>query len=311
MMLTKKSPILVTGAHRSGTTWIGKMLASSPEVTYISEPLNVWHRPGVLRAATKYWYTYICEQNQAEFLSAFQETLWFRYHLWLELKSLRSAKDIARMFRDFGWFLNGRIRQARALLKDPFAVFSAPWFAEQLGCQVVISVRHPLAFVSSLKRLGWDFDLRDFLAQPLLMRDYLEPFRDEMEKTIAGPQDVIVQGSLLWRMVYSVVDGFRVSYPDFILVRHEDLSRQSVDGYRALYGALGLDFTSKVQQALIDSIKSSNPAEVSKQRVHTVKLDSQANLSNWRKRLEDTEVHRIRSLTADVAQKFYADESWE
>jgi hypothetical protein len=45
-----QSPILVTGAHRTGTTWVGKMLAASPQVAYISEPLNVWHRPGVLRA---------------------------------------------------------------------------------------------------------------------------------------------------------------------------------------------------------------------------------------------------------------------
>jgi hypothetical protein len=311
MMSVNKSPILVTGAHRSGTTWVGKMLAASPAVAYISEPLNVLHRPGVMRVPTPNWYTYICEQNQAGFLSAFQETLRFRYHLWRELQSLRSTKDIGRMLRDLSWFLGGRLRRARPLLKDPFAVFSAPWFARQLGCQVVIAVRHPLAFVSSLKRLDWDFDLRDLLAQPLLMRDHLESFRDEMEKTLLKPQDVIGQGSLLWRMVYSVVDGFRITNPDFIVVRHEDLSRQPVDGYRTLFNTLGLAFTPKVQQTLLNSSQSSNPAEVSKQRVHAVKLDSQANLSNWKKRLNDAEIGRIRSLTADVAQKFYPEESWE
>ena len=39
-------PILVTGAHRSGTTWVGKMLAADADTGYISEPLNVLHRPG-------------------------------------------------------------------------------------------------------------------------------------------------------------------------------------------------------------------------------------------------------------------------
>jgi hypothetical protein len=310
MIPNNKSPILVTGAHRSGTTWIGKMLAASPDVTYISEPLNVLHRPGVLRVPTRFWYTYICKDNQAEFLSAFQETLRFRYHLWLELRSLRSAKDVGRMLRDLSWFLGGRLRRTRPLLKDPFTVFSAPWFARFLSCQVVISVRHPLAFVSSLKRLGWDFDLRDLLNQPLLMRDHLEPFRDEMEQILSDPQDVIGQGSLLWRMVYSVVDGFRITHPGFIVVRHEDLSRQLVDGYRALYTSLGLDFRSKVQQTILNSSQSGNPEEVSQQRVHAVKLDSQANLSNWKKRLDETEIARIRCLTDDVAQKFYLEESW-
>jgi len=304
-------PLLVTGAHRSGTTWVGKMLAASPQVAYISEPLNVLHRPGVLRVPTQYWYTYICADNQAEYLPAFRETLRFRYHPWLELKSLRSAKDAGRMLRDWGWFLEGHLRRARPLLKDPFAVFSVPWFAETFGCQVVIAVRHPLAFVSSLKRLGWDFDFRDLLAQPLLVRDHLEPFQPEMEKMLATQADVIDQGSLLWRMVYTVVEGFRVTHPEFRVVRHEDLSRDPVGAYRDLYASVGLEFTSRVQQTLLNSSQHGNPAELSKQHVHAVKLNSAANLSNWKSRLSDGEIRRIRHLTADVAAEFYAEESWE
>ena len=53
-------PILVTGAHRTGTTWVGRLLAAAPAVAYISEPLNVLHRPGVFRAKVANWYTYIC-----------------------------------------------------------------------------------------------------------------------------------------------------------------------------------------------------------------------------------------------------------
>ena len=29
-----QAPILVTGAHRTGTTWVGKMLAASPQVAF-------------------------------------------------------------------------------------------------------------------------------------------------------------------------------------------------------------------------------------------------------------------------------------
>ncbi len=287
------------------------MIAASPQVAYISEPLNVLHRPGVLRAPTQHWYTYICAENQAEYLPAFRETLRFRYHLWLELKSLRSRKDFLRMGRDLKWFLGGRVRRARPLLKDPFAVFSAPWFADTLGCRVVIVARGPLAFVSSLKRLGWDFDFRDLLAQPLLMRAHLEPYRAEMERMLDFPGDVIGQGSLLWRMIYALVDGFRAAYPNFGVVRHEDLSRQPVEGFRALYAALGLRFTPKVQQTLQNSSREGNPGEVSTRDRHAVKLDSVANLSNWQKRLTEDEIARIRDLTADVAAKFYPEESWK
>ena len=81
-------PILVTGTHRSGTTWVGKMLAADPSSAYISEPLNVLHRPGVLRAKVSHWYQYVCEDNQGVYLPAFKKLLNFDYHLWDVYRSL-------------------------------------------------------------------------------------------------------------------------------------------------------------------------------------------------------------------------------
>src|ERR1041384_1293291 len=188
------TPILVTGTHRSRTTWVGKMLAANGSTAYISEPLNVLHRPGVFRPTVKYWYQYICKENEDEYIPAFQELLEFDYHIWNEIRSLRSRKDFLRMGRDFLIFYNGLIRGQRALLKDPFAVFSTPWFAKRLNCKVVITVRHPAAFASSLKRLNWPFDFRDLLDQPLLMRDHLEPCREEVECIQAD--DVVGQAAL-------------------------------------------------------------------------------------------------------------------
>lgn len=37
----RKLPILITGAHRSGTTWLGKIVSLSNGVRYIHEPFNV------------------------------------------------------------------------------------------------------------------------------------------------------------------------------------------------------------------------------------------------------------------------------
>src|SRR5215204_6155385 len=120
------NPILVTGAHRSGTTWIGKMLAADADTAYISEPLNVLHRPGVFRAKVKHWYPYICDENENEYLPAFHSLLDYDYHLMDEIRSIRSRKDFLRMGRDFMIFYYALERGQRALLKDPFAVFSGP-----------------------------------------------------------------------------------------------------------------------------------------------------------------------------------------
>ena len=301
-------PILVTGAHRSGTTWVGKMLAADPQIAYISEPLNVLHRPGVLRARVTKWYQYICDDNQDQFIPAFKELLDFRYHLWSEIRSLRSLKDFLRMGRDFAIFYNGMMRGQRMLLKDPFAVFSTSWFAKKLNFKVVVTVRHPGGFASSLKRLGWNFDFNDLLNQPLLMRDHLEPYRVQMRSIQAD--DIIGQAALLWAMIYRTVHTTRKLNPDIIVVHHEDISSEPVPGYRNLYSSLGLDYSARVERMILNSSSSENPVELPKNRVHAVKLDSRANMDNWKKRLTVDEINRIRKLTEETAELFYPDMTW-
>ena len=302
------TPILVTGTHRGGTTWVGKMIAADAMTAYISEPLNVLHRPGVFHAKVKHWYQYICDDNEQEFLPAYQELLEFDYHLWDEIRALRSRRDFLRMGRDFLVFYNGLMRGQRVLLKDPFAVFSTLWFAKRLNCRVVITVRHPAAFVSSLKRLNWNFDFQNLLNQPLLMRDHLEPYRKEMQAI--HPDDVIGQAALLWKLIYRSVHETCEQNPDLILVRHEDLSRDPVPGYRALYSSLGLEFTPQIEKTILNSSSSENPEELSRKKVHDIKLDSRASLDNWKKRLTAEEIDGVRRMTEGVSALYYSQAEW-
>ena len=43
-------PILVTGAPRSGSTWVGNVLALDKRTGYVHEPFNKWCPPGLCRA---------------------------------------------------------------------------------------------------------------------------------------------------------------------------------------------------------------------------------------------------------------------
>lgn len=284
------------------------MLAADVDTAYISEPLNILHRPGVFRAPVKYWYAYINDENESEYLPAFHDLLNFQYHTWLEIKSIRSRKDFLRMGRDFHTFFVGSMHGQRALLKDPFAVFSAPWFAKKLNCRVVVSVRHPAAVASSLKRLNWPFDFNNLLDQPLLMRDHLEEDRAEMESFQS--EDVISQAALLWRLIHRFVHSARSLFPDFNIVRHEDLSLDPVVGYKALYESLGLSFDERVENRILNSSSSENPAKLAKNKTYSVKLDSRASLENWKQILTPQEVTRIRNITEPVSHLFYSDNEW-
>jgi hypothetical protein len=287
------------------------MLASSGQVAYISEPLNVFHRPGVMRAPVQHWYTYICADNEDRYLDALSEMLAFNYHLGREIRSLRNPKDGLRLARDGGAFLGGRWYRQRPLIKDPFAIFSSQWFAERLGCQVLIMIRHPGAFVSSVMRLGWDFDFADLLSQPLLLRDWLAGYENEISKLVQGSKNILIQGCLLWSIIYKVVYEMKERNPGFITLRHEDLSQDPQARFLALFEKLGLDYSAKAARVIQKYSGRDNPVEVSRQNVHSVRVDSRTNLENWKRRLAQEEIAKVRELTAEVYPLFYEEGDWD
>jgi hypothetical protein len=308
---TTQAPILVTGAHRSGSTWVGKMLAATPEVGYIKEPFHLEHRPGVCAAQFERWFAYVTDENAAAYDAAFARTLAFDYDVAAELTSLRSPKDVARMARDWSQFAYHRRRGSRPLMKDPLAFFSAEWLAERFAMDVVVIVRHPAAFVSSLSRVGWWYDVRQWLEQPLLMRDLLGPFEEEIHAHVGHEQDdVIAHAALLWKVIYATAQRYREEHPDWIFVHHEDLSRRPTSSFRDLYDRLGLSFTPDVKAKIEAYSGVENPAEAEDGRVHQLRRDSRANIWNWAERLSPAEVEQVRRVTDEVAAAFYTEDDW-
>jgi hypothetical protein len=285
------------------------MLAASRGVTYVNEPLNTARRPAFLDPLPRYRFPYLTEDDDT-FECAFQNLVALRYPVRAALRTLSSPRDVLRLAKYWTSFAWGRQSGRRALLKDPYAVLSARWFA-RLGCRVVLTVRHPAAIVSSRIRLGWKIDFRDFLDQGALMRDWLEPFRGDLETALEKPDDGIFHGCLLWRVIYSVAAGFRQLYPEFLVVRHEDLSRDPLEGYRALYARLELPFTDEARSTIEASSRAENRDELSLADPHGVRLDSLSNLSNWTRRLDRDQIERIRRLTDDVWPLFYDEQDWE
>ena len=289
-------PILVTGMHRSGTTWVGRMLAASRESVYFHEPLNPSCAPTLLHLPVERQYLYVTEENEEGYLSAFQRLLGF------PLDSRALEREPTKRLRRLARLAQARLTGARALLKDPFALFSIPWFARRLGADVVVVVRRPVANVGSTKRLGWGFDTGSLLAQPLLLRDRLEPHRAELE---APPAEIVGQATLLWRLLHEAVRDYARDLPEVRVVRHEDLSRDPPGEFRRVYESLGLTFGARVEQALARTTSARNPAETDPRRPDSIELDSHANLDAWTGRLTTDEIERVRRETDELARAFY------
>lgn len=306
-----REPVLVTGMHRSGTTWVAEMLCASGRFVHFDEPLNARNRHTLLRDRVGAWYAYLSHENEETYLDDYRDALGFRPHPIRDLRKawLGSPRTIVRIPGRWSSYALGRMQRRRVLLKDPFAVFSIDWFRRRLGCRVVVTVRHPLAVVSSLKRLGYAFDFRDLLGQPRLMSDRLEQYRPDMESLLSSPSDVVDQGSLLWRIVYEAVAQACATDHDasVVVVRHEDLSQRPLEDYAALYETLDLQFTDEARRVIQTSTNAANPTESSVRNPSTVRLDSRANLGNWRHRLTEEEVERIMTRVQPVVGRFYPE----
>lgn len=304
-------PIVVTGMPRSGTTWVATMLAATRRVVYVNEPLNPQHppggSPGILNVRVTDRFQYITDANGDAYADAYAHLLALRFGLAAELRVNRRPADIVRAAHTISRFALGRLTSRRPLIADPFAVLSTRWFARRLGCRVVIVVRRPEAVISSRKRLGWTFDPGVLRSQTLLDAEVLEPLEREHPALFDPRDELIGQGAQLWAILHLAIAHIQREVPDVLVVRHEDLSRDPIAGFRALAEWLGLPFEPRLEHAVRRATSSANPSELDASDPHRTRLNSIANLDNWRGRLTVDEIERVRTLTAPAAGIFYPD----
>ncbi|MGC5016648.1 sulfotransferase [Streptosporangium sp. DT93] len=297
------TPVLVTGLPRSGTSWTGRMLAAGGELVYVNEPLNPQHPPGhcpgVLDAVVGHRFQYICPDDERDWLPAFTRTVALRYGFLAELRRNRSPYDLARMVRYGAAFTLGRLAGRRALLDDPFALFSAGWFADRLGCRVIILLRDPVAFVGSWQRLGWTVHLDELFDQPLLMRDH--PHLEEL-RALTGTRDRIATTTALWRAAAISATRLADRHPRITLVRYEDLALDPLTGFRGLYEQTGLTWSARARERVRRACTAAPRAGTGGFSWHGLSrtayrpTDSRRALAEAGARLSPQEAHRVREL---------------
>ena len=300
-------PIVVTGSHRSGTTWVGRMLCVSGEAGYIHEPLNPVRRPGWVVPPVPYWYVYITDANESLYAKRLERAMGFRYPAARNLLRLRRPEQAGMFFSDITRSVRPRLSATRPLLKDPFALFSTEWFERRYGADIVITVRSPVAFVGSIKRLDWHFRFRTLLGQGSLMKDFLGPFEDDMRRCRDEDVDVVEQGIVLWNALHHGISVLRDRHPSWSIVRHEDLASDPSEGFEALYRASGLRWDATVEDRIRRFSTADTRKELPMWRHGSVKRNSREATETWKSRLTEEEIGRVRSGTREIAALFYAE----
>ncbi|MCC5841397.1 MAG: sulfotransferase [Opitutales bacterium] len=291
-IVKKAAPILVTGSHRSGSTWVGEVLASAPGVFYVHEPLNPTFSPHYLGAEGLPYFYQISPSDEEVFHTAFDRLLSGRFPR-LDTHFFRPERRYATRYLHAVTFRWAALRRKRILLKDPFALFNVRWIERHYATRTVLLLRHPCAFVASLKVKNWTFDFRQWTEQPTLLEGPLASFRPQIEAAALQPPDIVEQGCLLWNCLTRETLALSKDNPEQrLLRRHEDLCTDPETAFRKLFHELDLAWTPSTQRFLLrEAVSSGRPRENL--------------LTSWKQRLDATEIRRVQTATAPLAESLY------
>jgi hypothetical protein len=196
-------------------------------------------------------------------------------------------------------------------MKDPIAIMSAEWLAANFDLKVIVSIRHPAAFASSLKIKGWKFDFSAFLAQHDLITRHLDSFTPEIERMANREYPIVEQAGLLWNMIYTRVSQYSKTHNDWLFVRHEDISSQPEANFEKLLTYAGIPYSDQIR----DMIRKTSSATKNKNTIEeslrdSLYRDSRENVKSWKGRLTASEADFIRGYTRPVWSNFYDESDW-
>ena len=266
------------------------MLASAPGVFYIHEPLNPVFAPHYLGQENLPYYAHLPDQDAASMHAAFDRLLSGRFPA-LDRRFFRFERRFVSRYLHAFTFRWARFRGKRFLLKDPFALFNVGWPEDHFGIRTVLLLRHPCAFVASLKVKDWAFDFTHWTSQPRLLETFSAAEAAAVRRTAAQPPDLIDQGCLLWNCLTRRIASLAAADPGRILARHEDLCQHPLDGFRRLFDHLDLSWTSTSERFLKSEAGTGREPD--------------SILHSWKKRLCPEEIRRVLNATAELRERHY------
>jgi hypothetical protein len=272
------APILVTGMYRTGTTWVGAMLA----------PAGLWalHEP--------------FNPNQGLWDEELAYARADRPHTGID--ALVGAlvrgrhRSVLRLPTAGRWFTPLRLlphEPRRILVKDPSAALLAEYLVRRHGVRALVVLRHPAAVTASFLRLGWPTHrlVARLLEDQPLLEDWLGPHARMMEAA-TGRADAR-SGAVLYAAVATALLGFERRNPGTISrLAFEDLCADPIARFRALFAELGLPYDARVADEHARLTSGAGRAE----RPHGVVRESVAVAGKWRSELPAAERDAVRAV---------------
>lgn len=291
--------VLVVGAPRSGTTWIGKVLAATSGSTYVHEPdgtaepfafaakltlpmTPVLHGEEDLRDYERLWSGAFAGGRRAGTL---RDQLARRLYATITAEEKRRARHDG----DLSW----RVRLSRAaavpLVADPahrtavvksvHVPLALEWLSQRFDPAVLVVLRHPYNVLASRLEMSFSpgsLDLRA-AAKYAAQAWGVEPVRLD--------DPALLQMAFHLGTVLLAMSDALDRHPTWHSVRHEDLCVEPAAGFRDVATRLGLEWTDEAESLLQASNRRGSGYDTN--RVAKEQPD------RWRERLRPDQVTMI------------------
>jgi hypothetical protein len=301
-----KKHFLITGSTRSGSTYVGRVIAKSKHYTYLDEPCNpAWGIKGI-----EHHYPYPSPYYKDLFEKFFNMDYKFKYGPKRNPWKYVIKKIIGNKITWIGdYYKYIAHHTSDMLLKDPYAAFLSDYLHENHDVYVLVLVRHPMAFFNSQRRMNWTFDFNQFLSREKLMNDF---FQDEKE-LMSQPLEYAQASALLWNCVYKVLHRYNQKNKDskrWLVMRHEDICLEPYESFNKICRFLDIDMGKKMAGFISKTTNSSTVQPNNKQSIHLYR-DTRKLAYDWKNKVSPEDVEKIKPFTQDIAGHYYDDESWQ
>ena len=317
---SSSSPILIAGVPRSGTTWVGRILASAPDVDYRFEPDNEEICPYALLLKQRlHRFPYLRRGDDVpDFVELWNAAFKGRIpHRKLEqrVRELgRLAPDVLDTnvtFRSITSDLAhtpppafpavGRARVAaaaalakyllyrpaasdrRRIVKTVHSVLALNWLRERFSPRVVLIVRHPFNVVSSYLNMRMKDGDRCIFSQAAYVGD---AFADRsMAERASAESDAVARMGYQLAAMTAMIRRYAAADPHALVVSHDLLCLDAAGEFERLFRQLGLPWTA-ASVRMLDELNEPG-VRYQPRRVRANEVDK------WKQTLTDAQVRTI------------------
>ncbi|MCD6486472.1 MAG: sulfotransferase [Syntrophobacterales bacterium] len=299
---------VICGLHRSGTTYVGRILSLSSSTSVIYEPFNsVW---GLQYAPPSYTY-WRAEDASSYAEKIVQKALMFQGNFSKPLSTKYGWRKTKYKFfggkKHLQWkklklleFLH--MVPKHVIWKDPFCTFMVDYLSRIYNMKIVCMIRHPCAHYYSVSKQNWFFDIRNLTRQKKLLTDYGTGNPEYLWEK--AKSDNLTSIALLWKIMIRMMTSLNKQNNNLMIVRHEDLCIQPEVEVERICKFLGVGFTPRMRK-YIHITSHGLYAEALNGNEHDYVRNSKALVDIWKSKLPEREQEMVLQIIGEDIKNFY------